>query len=186
MAAEPGQSLCLAGCGFFGGQSGFCSKCAPPHPTPGQQTLNPTHTAHPECPLHRLVLLGDSTLDNVLWVQEAAQPASVAACLQQALGAGTPLHNLAADGYTTRDVLEGGEAVLSRAMRRAQGDPFPATARPGSSPAFFAPLEALAALPDGGKSATLVLSVGGNVSMRRRQRARSIATHPTHPPCPHS
>ena len=107
-----------------------------------------------------LVLVGDSTLDNLLWIHDRNPAHCVTGHLQTLLGPGVRVVNLAADGFTSSDVLVGGDAVLSRSVRREAGDPFPPSAlRP---PPFFAPLEALAALPNASE-ATVVLSVGGNV-----------------------
>lgn len=104
--------------------------------------------------------MGDSTLDNLLWIPDRNPAHCVMGHLQALLGPGVRVVNLAADGFTSSEVLMGGDAVLSRSVRKEAGDPFPPSAlRP---PPFFAPLEALAALPNASQ-ATVVLSVGGNV-----------------------
>ena len=161
---------CAAGCGFYGSTAmgGMCSTChregraprpdgaplAAPHEEPAETEL------HSEVSLGRsaFVLLGDSTLDNLVW----ADP-SVSSQLVAAAGGAARIVNLAADGFTTSDVLFGGSAVLSRAARRAAGDPFPESAT--APPPFFAPLDALDAVPGlAGPDAVpfIVLSVGGN------------------------
>ena len=111
--------------------------------------------AHGELPC--VVLVGDSTLDNVVWVDSAAD--AVPPTLQRRLeqrAPGAAVINLAADGFTSADVLHGAAAAISHSARAAAGDPFP-TASPMDT---FRPLSALAALPCA--PTHVILSVGGN------------------------
>jgi atypical dual specificity phosphatase len=110
-----------------------------------------------------LALLGDSTLDNITWVYGegekcVAQHLRDASCFRGVL-------NFAADGFTTGDVLHGGDAVLSASARARVGEPFPPPPPGAPSRHFFRPLAALsdaaAALPPGSALA-VALSVGGN------------------------
>lgn len=108
-----------------------------------------------------IVLLGDSTLDNVVWIAHEAGALSVPEHLRALTSA--RIHNFAADGFTSADVLNGANAVISRSARAAVGDPFP-TLRGGPPAPFFAPLDALDALNSsaGERKPYGVLSVGGN------------------------
>ena len=83
-----------------------------------------------------VVLLGDSTLDNIVWVREDEDSQSVPFHLRGRLGLGDIVTNYAADGYTTSDVLNGGAPFISAHARREAGDPFP-------DDDFFHPLVAL-------------------------------------------
>lgn len=113
---------------------------------------------------HRIVLLGDSTLDNVVWVAHEEDSMCLSSHLQLLLTS-SEIVNWAADGFTSDDVLNGGSADISRSAREAYGDPFP-TANP------FSPLQLLEhdeGKGEGGEGAvaatatqTTVLSVGGN------------------------
>jgi hypothetical protein len=94
-----------------------------------------------------VVLLGDSTLDNVVWVYGKS---SVADHLRVLC---SPVINLAADGFTTTDVLHGGRTVISAAARAQSGDPFPEL-----TGGIFKPLEHLRGI----SPHAVVLSVGGN------------------------
>ena len=111
-----------------------------------------------------LVLLGDSTLDNVLWVPS---PSSCIAFQLRAMGFNVV--NYAADGFTTTDVLHGGNPLLSRSVRERVGDALPGWSADGNdcSRELFEPLKHVEVLVR--KSAesdsmgiTAVLSVGGN------------------------
>lgn len=103
----------------------------------------------------RLGLVGDSTLDNIVWVPEPGDCTTF--ILRSILGSErSVVHNFAADGFRSDEVLFGGNAVLSRAARRAAGDPFPEhTAAP-----LFRPLGAADAIDP--PLTHVVLSVGGN------------------------
>jgi lysophospholipase L1-like esterase len=70
--------------------------------------------------------------------------------------------NLAADGFTTTDVLLGGEAKISYRARINAGDPFPISS--SSSGYNFLPLSALSNLScqSSLKPSHIVLSIGGN------------------------
>lgn len=111
-----------------------------------------------------LVLIGDSTLDNVLWV---TSPSSCIAC--QLRAAGFNVLNYAADGFTSDDVLNGGKPLLSRAARESAGDSLPGwgTDAEESSLMLFEPLKHVEDLVrksggNGSMPITVVLSVGGN------------------------
>ena len=111
-------------------------------------------------PQPTLVLLGDSTLDNILWVPH---PSSCVASLLRATGFN--VLNYAADGFTTDDVLNGGKPILSSAARERAGDALPQTEE--SSRGVFEPLKHIEDLArksggSGSMAITVVLSVGGN------------------------
>lgn len=98
-----------------------------------------------------VLLLGDSTIDNDVWVREGK---SVGTLLRERLGSDVKITNYAADGYTSADVLEGRVPSISYAARKKKGDPFPVKNRE-----VFQPFEHAAKL----KGVThVVLSVGGN------------------------
>ena len=112
-------------------------------------------------PLH-VVLLGDSTLDNVVWISNPQT--SVTNYLHRYVT--TNIHpqshisNYAADGFTSGDVLHGGKAAISYRARINAGDPFPDCI---ASDFTFRPLTALHDLTLQDLPPThLVLSVGGN------------------------
>ena len=105
----------------------------------------------------RVVLLGDSTLDNVVWVDRPADavPPTLRRLLDQHVP-GATVTNLAADGFTSTDVLRGAPAAISHRAREVAGDPF-STASPTET---FYPLTELKAMAL--KPTHIVLSVGGN------------------------
>ena len=107
------------------------------------------------CP--HVVLIGDSTLDNVVWVDQAtdAVPATLHRLLEQH-APGATVTNLAADGFTSTDVLRGAPTAISYRARELAGDPFP-TASPMETFHPLAELKKMATAPT-----HLVLSVGGN------------------------
>ena len=117
-----------------------------------------------------VVLLGDSTLDNLIWVGDRVQECVVgelrarlaARTPQQQHGAaaGSRVTSFAADGFTTADVLHGAEPVLSRAAWARVGEPFPLSAPDGG--AALRPLACLAELHGRQAVSHVVLSVGGN------------------------
>lgn len=98
----------------------------------------------------RIALVGDSTLDNVIWVGD--EPS-----ISELLAGSVPcaVKNLAADGYNSTDTLQGSSTVISVGMRRDIGDPVP-----WDADGKFRPLEQLAALSPA--PTHIVLSVGGN------------------------
>ena len=125
-----------------------------PEPEP-----EPADLTAPSTPQLRVALLGDSTLDNVVWVDTPEQ--AVAPTLQRRLearSAGAAVINLAADGFTSADTLNGGPALISFTARRDAGDPLPGY--DGQLDAPFAPLSHLEALSP--PPTHVVLSVGGN------------------------
>jgi hypothetical protein len=101
----------------------------------------------------RVALVGDSTIDNVIWVAEGCD---IPTLLRRETRGAFQIDNLAADGFTTAAVLRGGQTALSFAARQRCGDPFP-----GGSAARkrFAPLEVLRSQ---GGCRHCLLSVGGN------------------------
>lgn len=98
----------------------------------------------------RVALLGDSTLDNVLWV--GSEP-----CIPELLAAAVPcaVRNLAADGFNSTDALQGSAQVISAGLRKDVGDPVPF-----GTDRVFRPLDRLAELSP--PPTHVVLSVGGN------------------------
>lgn len=112
-----------------------------------------------------VVLLGDSTLDNVVWLHED-RDARVSQQLRRALGKDDEttvcvVTDFAADGFTSTDVLRGRAPAISQAMRASVGEPFP-----GLVDGIFSPLTALASLAEDGAATPpvthVVVSVGGN------------------------
>lgn len=101
------------------------------------------------------MLLGDSTLDNVVWVEHKG--AAVKTHLERLTGCA--VLNYAADGFTSEDVLDGAPPRISAATRARNGDPFPDGI---SASTVFKPLDALDAVPAIGAAGAAVLSVGGN------------------------
>ena len=81
----------------------------------------------------------------------------LAAELSRGGGGGVRIHNLACDGFTSRDVLCGEPPRISVTARARDGDPFPSA--PGEP---FAPLDHADALAGAAASCAAVLSVGGN------------------------
>eukprot|EP01124_Arcella_intermedia_P024033 TRINITY_DN3962_c0_g2_i1.p1 TRINITY_DN3962_c0_g2~~TRINITY_DN3962_c0_g2_i1.p1 ORF type:complete len:328 (+),score=65.77 TRINITY_DN3962_c0_g2_i1:17-1000(+) len=112
--------------------------------TPVSKTQNSKH----------IVFIGDSTLDNVVWVN--GQKETVTA----QLGALLPdykITNYAADGFTTQNALLGRYPGISIKAREASGDPFPPL--PDGK---FKPLDQLRTLHAAHPVSHIVLSVGGN------------------------
>ena len=111
-----------------------------------------------------VVLIGDSTLDNIVWVPDKSH--SVTSHLLRFLNCETTsdtkkVINLAADGFTSRDVLCGGSARISCSNRIAAGDPFPPST---TAPAYmFSPLVELKRTYEADlRHSHVVLSIGGN------------------------
>jgi len=102
-------------------------------------------------PEHHIVLVGDSTLDNIVWVE--GQHATVAQQIINLLKC--RVTNYAADGFTSQDVMRGAVPNISLTARRNAGDPFPAL----GVDKIFKPLDHLEK-SDG--VSHIVLSVGGN------------------------
>jgi hypothetical protein len=97
-----------------------------------------------------LVLLGDSTLDNLVWVSSYDQ------CIASLLRAKKyKVINYSADGFTTSDMLKGCKPNISMARRHKDGDSFP------SGSANFKPLDHTDAL-ENSEHSIFVVSVGGN------------------------
>jgi len=128
-----------------------------------------------------VVLLGDSTIDNVVWVQDPET--AVAPQLQRCLSAedSTQNHrvvNWAADGWTSEDVLKGALPCISFSARQRCGDPFPVReGSPTDCPSHFDPLGMLEeARGSAGSDTTIVLSVGGNDVRHILRDMSSIST----------
>eukprot|EP00746_Dinoflagellata_sp_MGD_P009694 gnl/MRDRNA2_/MRDRNA2_119777_c0_seq1.p1 gnl/MRDRNA2_/MRDRNA2_119777_c0~~gnl/MRDRNA2_/MRDRNA2_119777_c0_seq1.p1 ORF type:complete len:284 (-),score=53.62 gnl/MRDRNA2_/MRDRNA2_119777_c0_seq1:37-888(-) len=101
-----------------------------------------------------VALLGDSTIDNVCWTGHPQEvPAQLRLMLQSVDARVT---NLAADGFTSADLLHGAVPAISWGKRRDVGDPFPQTGEDRS----FRPLDALESLDP--PATHVVLSIGGN------------------------
>mmetsp|Transcript_137466 Transcript_137466/g.342923 ORF Transcript_137466/g.342923 Transcript_137466/m.342923 type:complete len:306 (-) Transcript_137466:52-969(-) len=100
----------------------------------------------------RIALVGDSTLDNVLWVDSKEPSISEQlACMVHSAA----ICNLAADGFTSGDVLHGSPSVISVGLRQQICD-----AVPFDADGCFRPLRQLAELRP--PPTHVVLSVGGN------------------------
>eukprot|EP01125_Pyxidicula_operculata_P002400 TRINITY_DN12278_c0_g1_i1.p1 TRINITY_DN12278_c0_g1~~TRINITY_DN12278_c0_g1_i1.p1 ORF type:complete len:362 (-),score=75.99 TRINITY_DN12278_c0_g1_i1:90-1175(-) len=100
----------------------------------------------------RVVLIGDSTIDNIVWVQNELEK-SVPQMIRTSLPAKVVL-NYAADGFTSGDVLNGASPNISYQSRWEAGDPFPTL-----TDGIFKPLEHLAKAENVSHA---VLSIGGN------------------------
>lgn len=99
-----------------------------------------------------VVLLGDSTIDNVCWTNHPHEvPEQLRTLLPEAF-----VTNLAADGFTSSDLLHGAVPAISWRKRSEVGDPFPKCSEGGR----FAPLRVLQSLEP--KPTHAVLSIGGN------------------------
>ena len=70
----------------------------------------------------RIALVGDSSLDNVLWVS-GPKSQSISQQITTAIGSAGAVANYAADGFTSGDTLNGNSRVISVAMRKRFGDP---------------------------------------------------------------
>lgn len=70
----------------------------------------------------KIVMIGDSTLDNVVWLQDSKMCIK---CLLEKQLSEFEIHNYAADGFTTVDILNGGNPKISKNFRDRVGDPFP-------------------------------------------------------------
>ena len=97
-----------------------------------------------------VTLLGDSTLDNIVWVANTEE--AVPAQLKERLGEQAVVINFAADGFNTKDMLEGQVPSISYAAR-LHADPFPIDEGDAFYPLIFI---------QGSASTHAVLSVGGN------------------------
>jgi hypothetical protein len=118
-------------------------------------------------PLH-LVTMGDSTIDNLIWQDKEGGlfkvADSVVGQLRSSLAAsarfsGSIVTNLAADGFTSGNVLNGAPPMLSCAAWQGVGEAFPVEADSG----VLKPLDQLdAALQGSPAPGVVLLSVGGN------------------------
>src|SRR3989338_4706754 len=97
-----------------------------------------------------VTLLGDSTLDNIVWVANTEE--AVPAQLKERLGEQAVVINFAADGFNTKDMLEGQVPSISYAAR-LHADQFPIDEGDAFYPLIFI---------QGSASTHAVLSVGGN------------------------
>jgi hypothetical protein len=111
---------------------------------------------------YNVAFLGDSTLDNVVWVHpHGGKPISsqlrdrLALALQSSRGSGYSVNvsNLACDGFTSEDMLRGGSTFISGDLRARTGDPIPSVGAGN-----FKPLDVLATLQP--KPTHVTLSVG--------------------------
>jgi len=67
-------------------------------------------------------MMGDSTLDNIVWVKKADH------CIKNLLEKALPdaeIINYAADGFTSHDMLSGAIPYISWDARTDGGDPYP-------------------------------------------------------------
>lgn len=97
-----------------------------------------------------IVLLGDSTLDNIAWVSSYEE------CIAKLVrDRGIKVINYSADGFKTKDMLEGCMPCISMGARHTVGDSFP------SGEGEFKPLDHTDAL-ENAEHSIFVVSVGGN------------------------
>lgn len=152
-AAAAGEVAAAADVGAAVGGAGAAAA-----PVPPPSSSVPASSASPSLALPSpIVLLGDSTLDNIVWVEHTPGAAPVKTHLERLTG--SAVLNYAADGFTSEDVLIGAPPRISSATRARTGDPFPDGI--GAS-RVFKPLDALDAVPGIGAGGAAVLSVGGN------------------------
>ena len=131
---------------------------------------------------HRVALLGDSTFDNIVWVNnmEDCVPVKIKQVLlsrttknDDADADGVMVLNYAADGFTSSDVLHGAPPAISWHARIRVGDPFPTEEEEEDGRRggwwfsreripIWKPLERLKNLREEEKPTHVVLSVGGN------------------------
>jgi len=103
---------------------------------------------------YHVAFLGDSTLDNVSWVEPGEE---IAALVRKR---GIEVSNLAVDGARSECVLGTAQTMISSSAREAANDPFP---EEGPSESFnFSPLNALESRQRKKNIDAVVLSVGGN------------------------
>jgi len=116
--------------------------------------MDPTPIISPTQP--HVVLIGDSTLDNLIWVDNKVDRCVIGKLRSRKL----KVTNFACDGFTSSDVLNGNRPMLS-AMRWANvGEPFPGCEK---EVRVFKPLDELNELLKKKNPPThVVLSVGGN------------------------
>ena len=70
-----------------------------------------------------LVMMGDSTLDNVVWLENGSKHKCIKSLLEKSLK--FKVFNYAADGATSTDMLKGACPCISWRSRIENGDPFP-------------------------------------------------------------
>lgn len=98
-----------------------------------------------------VVLLGDSTIDNVCWTGHPHEVSEQLKCLLPE----ACITNYAADGFNSTDLLNGAVPCISAGKRREIGDPFPEL-----SGDVFKPLDHIASMSLPPSHA--VVSIGGN------------------------
>lgn len=79
-------------------------------------------------------MIGDSTLDNVVWLKDSQK------CIKFLIANKNPefeVQNYAADGFTSEDIINGDIPKISMSFRERIGDPYPKFEK------IFKPLEAL-------------------------------------------
>lgn len=117
-----------------------------------------------------VVLLGDSTIDNICWVESFHK--SIPGILKQNLEEEEwKITNYAADGFTTTNMLTGAPPYISYAARKRE-DPFPT-----EIDETFEPLKELKKLNEVEKVTHIILSVGGNdvrVILNRMERLLTV------------
>jgi len=126
-----------------------------------KQSSNEPHQPDSDITQKDMVLLGDSTLDNVVWVN--GQKECIAHKLRKD---GRTVYNLAADGFNSTDMLEGRYPGISYNDRLEGKDPFLVKDILNGATSFskmsnFKPLEELMQVPNL-KDAICVCSFGGN------------------------
>lgn len=123
----------------------------------GNEEANETRNTSKAKQVH-ICLVGDSTLDNLIWVD--GQKSTVKGKLTEMLAkSGGRVTNLAADGFTSTDVLVGSVPSISGAAREKAGDPFPMDGGTWRG-SVLAPLKEIVKLKN--RPTHIVLSIGGN------------------------
>jgi lysophospholipase L1-like esterase len=119
---------------------------------------------------NHVVLLGDSTIDNIYWVDDHKK--CIPGILREYLNEEEwKITNYAADGFTTKNMLEGAVPHISYRVR-LNDDPFPI-----EEGEVFEPLKELKKLHEKERVTHIILSVGGNdvrVILNRMEKLLSV------------
>jgi lysophospholipase L1-like esterase len=115
---------------------------------------------------YHIVTIGDSTIDNLIWMdknqltnQFPIEDCVIGQLRKQLSKTNSSVSNLAADGFTSSNVLHGAMPMLSREAWFRAGQPFPSDKR---SDGVLSPLDELERLHETKPVTHVVLSVGGN------------------------
>ena len=129
---------------------------------PTDRTNTRAHMTSMATQPYHIVTIGDSTIDNLIWMDKdpSTNQFPIQDCVVGQLRCeNTEVTNLAADGFTSGNVLHGAQPMLSRAAWARSGEPFPSdTTHSG----ILFPLAELKKVHATKPVTHVVLSVGGN------------------------